>query len=69
MLHFRVFSVGGWHGDDSVVEVGFECEDIVGRIGYPAVFHLVVCIVGVGWLVWSANCEDRHVVNAHCEEG
>ena len=68
MLLFRVFGIGGWEGDDSVVEVGFECEDVVGRVCYPAVVHLIVCIVGAGWLVWSANCEDGHVMDTHCEK-
>lgn len=68
VLLFRVFGIGGWEGNDSVVEVWFEGEDIVGCVCYPAVLRRVVCIVGVGWLIWSADCEDGHVMDAHCEE-
>ena len=69
MLLFRVFGIGGREGDDSVVEVGFECKDVVGCVCYPAVVHTLVCYAGVGWLVSRADCEDGHVVDTDCEEG
>ena len=69
MLLFCIFSIGGWESDDSVVEVGFESEDVVGCVCYPTVIHTVVCNGGVGWLISRADCEDGHVVDADCEEG
>ena len=70
MLLFGVFGVGGGHGDDGVVEVGLECEDVVGCVCYPAVAHtLLLCDAGIGCLVSRADCEDGHVVDADCEEG
>ena len=69
VLLFGVFGIRGWHGDDSVVEVEFQCEDVVGCIGYPAVAHsLLLCGAGIGCLVSRADCEDGRVVDADCKE-
>ena len=69
VLLFCVFGIGGWESNDSVVEVGFQCEDVVGCVCYPAVSRPVIFIGRVGWMVWSADCEDGHVMDAHGEEG
>ena len=66
---FGVFSVGRRDGDQSVEKVIFEGENIVGRISYPTIAHIIFDKVGVCGLLSRPASECLHVMNTHCEEG
>lgn len=66
---FGLLAVGGGNGDEGIVKMVFQGEDVVGRVGYPAVTHAIISEVGIRRLISRPLGEGWHVMNSHGEEG
>lgn len=64
-----MLAVGGGNGDEGIVKMVFQGEDVVGRVGYPAVTHAIISEVGIRRLISRPLGEGWHVMNSHGEEG